>query len=139
MLLALAFGPGCKQLTPTQSQTLDHAATILRGTARSGALLAISKNSNNCELVELSVTALDQLVVGTNFSSQAVQEALAPVWKHSQDPIVTLALTSTLDLYDLFLGEWAKSQVTSNQVAFTLLSAMKTGGQQALSGSVCAK
>lgn len=130
--LGLLLGSGCTTLTTTQQQTLDQTAAVLRGAARGVAVLAIADNPDNTAKVKAAVTTLDALILSGNYDSPSVLTAFDPLIKQIAKPEVRLAVGTTLDLYQIFVGRYVVGQVNGNPVAKQLLTALRDGGAQAL-------
>lgn len=135
--LALAlplFNTGCSTLTPTQDQRLADAKIVVKGAARTAAIIAINKDASgkNHQYVETAIVCLDAVLVSQDYSREGVVKALEPVFKEAKDPNVAMALMLALDTYEAFLGRLVKGQVAGNPVARELVFALKEGGKEAL-------
>lgn len=140
LLLIVSFGvTGCKTPNPDgtsgpvfDEQTLQDAAVILRGTARSAAVLALEDKPSSRKGVELAVSVLDNLIIGESYVPGDVAEKMKPILKEVNDPKVALAVNAVLDTYTIFYGRYAKGQIRQNQTAALFLNALLLGAKDAL-------
>lgn len=119
-------------LAAERAQAIQDAAVIVKGAAREAAGLAIAKDAGNAKFVNLAVTTLDTFLVGKDYTPGALTSALGPVLKEAQDAKVRLAVNAVADLYQIFYGRYAKSQIAQNETAALFLTALRDGASQAL-------
>lgn len=141
LLLLVSFVvTGCKS-TPNpdgtsgpvlDEQTLQDAAVILRGTARSAAVLALEDKPSARKGVELAASVLENLVIGETYTPGDVTEKMKPIIKEVNDPKIALAVNAVLDTYTIFYGRYAKGQIRQNATAALFLNALKDGAKDAL-------
>ena len=141
LLLIVSFGTtGCSTVNPDgttsgpvlDEQTLADAALILRGTARSAAVLALEDKPSSRKGVELAVSVLDNLIIGETYTPGDVTEKMKPIIKEAGDPKIALAVNAVLDTYTIFYGRYAKGQIRQNQTAALFLTALLNGAKDAL-------
>lgn len=133
-LLSICIVTGCStiQRTPEeQTQLIDAAAVVLKSSARGASVLAIEANVKNADYIRLAVSALDTFVVGSDYSPGALAKALAVVIKQTREPLVQLAISSSIDLYEIFYGRYAKGRI-ADTVAVKFITALRDGAQGAL-------
>lgn len=135
-VLSLGFLTGCAT-TPgsgpqVTEQTIIDSGVALKTLARSTALLVIEKDTANRKYVNLSVAAIDQLLVGTNYTPGLLVATLRPVFSEVQDVKIQIALTAASDMYEIYYGRYARDQIRSNDTARILLTSVRDGAQEAL-------
>jgi len=113
-------------------QTIQDAAVILRGTARSAAAIAIDENPENTKYVQLAVTVLDQFLVGDEYTPGALVDALEPITAKVSDVKIKVALNTMTDLYEIFYGRYVRGQFKGKSTAFLMVKYMRDGAAQAL-------
>ena len=133
LTLLLAIAPGCKTLTPGQQDTLADAADAVRTTADGVVTLAIANDPDNRAIIQATVTALDQLLLATSYEPAKVEAALTPIWKRLKDPNVAFGMRTVLTAYQVAVRRWVVGTIDGNQVARTLLTALRDGANAALS------
>lgn len=149
VLCAAMLGSGCKTtseqvitnpdgttttniVNQVDPQTLANAAIILRSTARSAAVLGIQESPDAKKYIQLAVVTLDQFIVGTDYTPGALLEALQPVLKEVREPLVALAINTSLDLYEVFWGRYVKNKIRANENAHLFLTSLRDGAKSAL-------
>lgn len=132
--------PGCTALGSISQSTIDNTATVLRGAARDGAIVAIQKNPNTQKYFELAVVSLETFITGKDYSPGAFQKVLLSVTiPDKSDPYLQITIGTAIDLYQLYFGEYVKGKVNGDYAAKTFLVAIQDGFNQALGKPVSTK
>ena len=132
-VVALGF-TGCATTTGnqppaiTQAQ-LEKSAVLLKGSVRAGLLLVIQKNGTNAQAYVCAAgEVLNVVLGGTNYTPGLLEQRLAklPV-KELKKAEVQLAISTILTAYEIYYGDYVSGRIGGQQVAFTLLSAVRDG------------
>jgi len=112
----------------TQAQ-LDKSAVLLKGSVRAGLLIVIEKKGTNAQAYVCAAgEALNAILGGTNYTPGLLEQRLSklPV-KNLKKAEVQLAISTILTAYEIYYGDYVSGRIGGNQVAFTLLSAVRDG------------
>lgn len=133
VLVAIGF-TGCatttgNQPTPITQAQLDKTAVLLKGSVRAGLLLVIDKNGTNAQnYVCLAGETLNLLVSSTNYAPGAIETALARLPSKDLKKVeVQLAISTILTAYEIYYADYVSGKLNGNQVAATLLGAVRDG------------
>jgi hypothetical protein len=120
----------------TQAQ-LDKSAVLLKGSVRAGLLLVIQKNGTNAQAYVCAAgEVLNVVLGGTNYAPGALEKRLyALPSKDLKKAEVQLALSTILTAYEIYYSDYVAGRIGGQQVAFTLLSAVRDGAVGACSMS----
>lgn len=113
----------------TQAQ-LDKTAVLLKGTVRAGLLIVIDKHGTNAQnYVCLAGEALNVVLnSSTNYTPGALEARLYKLPVNGlKKAEVQLAVSSILTAYEIYYADYVSGRIGGNQVAFTLLSAVRDG------------
>lgn len=114
-------------ITPAQ---LEKSAILIKGTVRSSLLLVIDKNGTNAQnYVCLAGEALNVVLSSsTNYTPGALEARLAKLPVNGlKKAEAQLAISSILTVYEIYYADYVAGRIGGNQVAFTLLSAIRDG------------
>lgn len=113
----------------TQAQ-LDKTAVLLKGTVRAGLLIVIDKNGTNAQnYICLAGETLNVVLnSSTNYTPGALEDRLYKLPVNGlKKAEVQLAVSSILTAYEIYYADYVSGRIGGNQVAFTLLSAVRDG------------
>lgn len=120
---------GCATTGANSQQRIQNAALAINTAANAAAVIAIQKKADNKRHVELAVAVLDNLLVGQTYEPGAITAALQPSIKELNDPTITLAVNTALNLYNALYGSYVKGKIGSNENARLLLTALRDGAK----------
>lgn len=130
-------GPGVTN-SPPDPVVINSIAVVLRGAARSGAVVAINDNADNAKYFQLAATAIGQFATGKDVSPGAFQAALMSVGI-PDNQWVKLGVGTVIDLYQFYYGNYVKDAVANNAYAKAFLAAVEDGFNEALGNPVSAR
>lgn len=114
-------------ITPAQ---LEKSAVLIKGTVRASLILVIDKNGTNAQNYVCLVGEALNLVLSssTNYTPGALEARLSklPV-SGLKKAEAQLAISSILTVYEIYYADYVSGRIGGNQVAFTLLSAVRDG------------
>jgi hypothetical protein len=134
MAVSLSFLTGCASTSGSgpkvTEQTIIDSGVALKSLARSTTLLVLEKDIENRKYVNLSIAAIDTLLIGTNYSPGLLVATLRPIFNEINDVKVQIALATASDMYEIYYGRYAREQIRSNDTARILLTAIRDGAQE---------
>lgn len=138
-MLALAFvvlpvvtlTTGCKTTDGQPVYTVDKAqkvAAVLKSTARSGVVIAWTKDKNSTPYFKASALALAKFVTGSDLSPTALQLALQETSIRELKTVeAQLAMNTAIGLYEVFWGDMVRERVTGNEPLKVTLQGLVDG------------
>lgn len=135
--MVITTNTGCVHPSGTNGvsqATIDATAVVLRGAARSGAIVAINPpngNTNNAKYFSLAADTIGIFITGKDYTPESFQEALMKVGL-PQNQWVQLGFGTVIDLYQLYYGQYVKDAVAGEPIALQFLAAVQDGFNQAL-------
>ena len=125
LALALVFVPavilttGCKTTSGQPVYTVDKAqrvAAVLRATARSGVVIAWTKDTNSTPYFKASALVLARFMTGSDLSPTALQLALQDTSVRELKTVeAQLAMNAVLGIYDIFWGDMLREKISGNE------------------------
>jgi len=127
---------GTNQVQITSNQVYK-ASILLKGTVRSALILVIDKNgSNAAPYISLAASTLSEFIASGNNSPDALLAALNKLpAKALQKPEVQLAVSTVVTAYEVYYGDYVRNQVDGNNIATSLLTAIRDGCLGALAAT----
>lgn len=124
---------GVTPLPPT-AQQVEKSATLLKGTVRAALILVIDKNGTNATpYIALARDTLSVFIGGPDFTPDALLKSLSALPSTAlQKPEVKLAISTVVTAYEVYYGDYVRGQVTGNEIAVKLLTAVRDGCADAL-------
>jgi hypothetical protein len=123
--------------TVIDTNTVDNTAIILRSAARDGAIIAIQDDPSSKGYFQLAATSISAFLTGKDYTPGSFQKALLVIdSKDLTNQWVQIGIGTTIDLYQLYYGQYVKGQVNSNEIARAFLTAIQDGFNQALGNAV---
>lgn len=128
-VIGCATTPGNPQPPEITQDKLDKSAILLKGSVRSGLLLVIEKNGTNAQnYVCIAGQAINLLISSTNYTPGAIEKALSKLPSTDlKKTEVQLAISTILTAYEIYYADYVSGRVNGNQVAATLLGAVRDG------------
>lgn len=132
-LPVLVIAPGCATTsTPTTPvYTVEKAhkvAAVLTSTARSGVVIAYTKDPNSTAYMKAVATGLATFVTSSDMSPGALQVALsATSIKELKTIEGQLALNTAIGIYEVFWGDMVRDNVSANVPAKVTIQGLIDG------------
>ena len=122
ILPVLVIAPGCATTSnSTPVYTVDKArkvASVLTATARSGVVIAYTKDPHSTAYMKAVATALATFVTGSDMSPGALQAALSQTSvKELKTVEGQLALNAAIGIYEVFWGDMVRDNIAANEPA----------------------
>jgi hypothetical protein len=137
-LVATLTTTGCGTLTGTSGtnsvssvtpeEKAARLASVIGSTAHAGVVLAATKDLNSIAYFRLAAIAVSQFVTGGDLSPGALSTALASTSMNEfKTPAAVLGITTATSLYDVFYGDYVRSNVDNKTVLVTVLRGLSAG------------
>lgn len=129
-LLLMATLVGCAT-SGSSGYTVERAtkvAAVIKSAARSGTVLAYTKDKNSLPYLRAVALAISRFATGADLSPTALQLALAETSiKELKTVEAQVALNTVLSVYEVFWGDLARERATVHEPLKITLAGLESG------------
>jgi hypothetical protein len=133
-LSIMLLSTGCKTTNPgtppaITPQQVERSAVLLKGTVRAALILVIDKNGTNATpYIALARDTISVVIGKEDYSPDALLKSLQDLpEKALKKSEVKLAISVVVSAYEICYGDYVRGQVSGNEIARLLLTAVRDG------------